>query len=222
MMDNLFLNRYKIFFFSQIAVLFGSLLFPSIFINDLVSTILFQINLLAGILLLSKKKKLMWFSISVLIITTVILTSNIIKNENGLMFNFIKMSAYFLFYALVTVELIKQVWKSSVVNGNVIIGLISGYISVGLLGFFICISIEMISPGSFLGFTEGGTLTENAMYYSYITLLTIGYGDLLPVSSAAKNAAILIGLTGQIYLVVITAIVIGKYIGQAKIVNKDQ
>ncbi|WP_386806958.1 ion channel [Lutibacter holmesii] len=132
------------------------------------------------------------------------------------------MSAYFLFYALVTVELIKQVWKSSVVNGNVIIGLISGYISVGLLGFFICISIEMISPGSFLGFTEGGTLTENAMYYSYITLLTIGYGDLLPVSSAAKNAAILIGLTGQIYLVVITAIVIGKYIGQAKIVNKDQ
>lgn len=221
-MDNLFLNRYKIFFFSQITVLFGSLLFPSIFINDLVSTILFQINLLAGILLLSKRKKLMWFSISVLIITTVILTSNIIKNENGLMFNFIKMSAYFLFYALVTVELILQVWRSSVVNENVIIGLISGYISLGLLGFFICISIEMVTPGSFLGFTEGGTLTENAMYYSYITLLTIGYGDLLPVSSAAKNAAILIGLAGQIYLVVITAIVIGKYIGQAKIVNKDQ
>ena len=163
----------------------------------------------------------MWLSILVLIITTLILTSNIIVNENGLMFNFIKMSSYFLFYVLVTFELIKQVWKSSVVNENVIIGLISGYISLGLLGFFICISIEMVSPGSFLGFTEGGSLTENAMYYSYITLLTIGYGDILPVSSVAKNASILIGLTGQIYLVVITAIVIGKYISQVNIGNKD-
>jgi len=221
MIDRLFLNRYKIFFFSQVIALFGSLLIPSIIFDNLVSTLLFQINLLAGILLLSKKKKLMWLSILVLIITTLILTSNIIVNENGLMFNFIKMSSYFLFYVLVTFELIKQVWKSSVVNENVIIGLISGYISLGLLGFFICISIEMVSPGSFLGFTEGGSLTENAMYYSYITLLTIGYGDILPVSSVAKNASILIGLTGQIYLVVITAIVIGKYISQVNIGNKD-
>ncbi|MBG7629897.1 MAG: hypothetical protein IZT56_05640 [Bacteroidetes bacterium] len=221
MIDRLFINRYKIFFFSQVIALFGSLLIPSIIFDNLVSTLLFQINLLAGILLLSKKKKLMWLSILVLIITTLILTSNIIVNENGLMFNFIKMSSYFLFYVLVTFELIKQVWKSSVVNENVIIGLISGYISLGLLGFFICISIEMVSPGSFLGFTEGGSLTENAMYYSYITLLTIGYGDILPVSSVAKNASILIGLTGQIYLVVITAIVIGKYISQVNIGNKD-
>ena len=221
MIDRLFINRYKIFFFSQVIALFGSLLIPSIIFDNLVSTLLFQINLLAGILLLSKKKKLMWLSILVLIITTLILTSNIIVNENGLMFNFIKMSSYFLFYVLVTFELIKQVWKSSVVNENVIIGLISGYISLGLLGFFICISIEMVSPGSFLGFTEGGSLTENAMYYSYITLLTIGYGDILPVSSVAKNASMLIGLTGQIYLVVITAIVIGKYISQVNIGNKD-
>ena len=53
------------------------------------------------------------------------------------------------------------------------------------------------------------------MYYSYITLLTIGYGDILPVSALAHKAAILIGLMGQIYLVVITAIVVGKYINQS-------
>ncbi len=54
------------------------------------------------------------------------------------------------------------------------------------------------------------------MYYSYITLLTIGYGDILPVTTLAQKAAMLIGLSGQIYLVVITAIVVGKYISQSQ------
>jgi len=45
--------------------------------------------------------------------------------------------------------------------------------------------------------------------------LTIGNGDILPISTLAHKAAILIGLVGQIYLVVITAIVVGKYIHHA-------
>ncbi len=53
------------------------------------------------------------------------------------------------------------------------------------------------------------------MYFSYITLTTIGYGDILPITILARKASILIGLVGQMYLVVITAIVVGKYIKQS-------
>ena len=53
------------------------------------------------------------------------------------------------------------------------------------------------------------------MYYSYITLMTIGYGDILPITPIAQKAAIFIGLIGQFYLVVLTAIVVGKYINQS-------
>ncbi len=53
------------------------------------------------------------------------------------------------------------------------------------------------------------------MYFSYITLTTIGYGDILTITILARKASILIGLVGQMYLVVITAIVVGKYIKQS-------
>lgn len=61
MLKRLYPYRFEIFFFSQIAILFGSLLVPLNLFENIASPILFQINLLAGILLISKKRKLMFF-----------------------------------------------------------------------------------------------------------------------------------------------------------------
>ena len=220
MLDKLFPYRFEIFFFSQITILFGSLIVPVAFFEAFLSPIFFLINLFAGIVLLSKQKKTMWFLVALLAISTVLLGSELIDTTNEKLVGPIKMLTYFLFYIVVTIEIIKQVWQANKVNKNVIFGLVSGYISLGLIGFFICLSIEMVYPNSFSGLIEGVSITENLMYYSYITLLTIGYGDILPISALAHKAAILIGLMGQIYLVVITAIVVGKYINQLNNTDK--
>ena len=53
------------------------------------------------------------------------------------------------------------------------------------------------------------------MYFAYITLMTIGYGDILPITDLAQKASMFIGLIGQFYLVILTAIVVGKYINQS-------
>ncbi|MFI1743085.1 ion channel [Thalassobellus sediminis] len=215
MLKRLYSYRFEIFFFSQVAILFGSLIVPSIIFETFLSPVIFLLNLLAGIVLLFKQKKTMWFLVLLLAISTFLLGSNLIETTNEALVGLIKMGTYFLFYVVVTSEIIKQVWQAKKVNKNVIFGLVSGYISLGLIGFFICLSIEMAYPNSFLGLIDGISITENLMYYSYITLLTIGYGDILPISALAHKAAILIGLMGQIYLVVITAIVVGKYINQS-------
>lgn len=216
MLQNLYKNRFEIFFFSQITILFGALIFPPSFFETILSPILFIINVLAGILLISKNKKLTWFFIVLLIVSGITFGSNAIENNSNKPSNFIRLITYFLFYIVVVFQLIKQVWRAKIVSKNVIFGLVSGYISLGLIGFFICISIEMLHPGSFQGITTitSEPLTEQLMYFSYITLLTIGYGDIYPITALAHKAAILIGLMGQIYLVVITAIVVGKYINQ--------
>lgn len=218
MLAKIYPYRFEIFFFSLIAILFGSLVVPNALFENILSPILFQINLIAGILLISRKKRLMWFLFVLLVITTIVFGSNLFENRNEGLFNFVRMAAYFLFYLIVTTQLIMQVWKAEFVNKNVIFGLVSGYISLGLIGFFICLSIEMANPNSFQGLMMSNgaleTITEGLMYYSYITLLTIGYGDIIPVTPLAHKAAILIGLMGQIYLVVITAVVVGKYLKQ--------
>lgn len=219
MLKRLYPHRFEIFFFSQIGILFGSLIVPSAFFETFLSPALFFINLLAGIVLLLKQKKVMWFLVALVVISTLLLGSNLIETTNEAAVGLIKMLTYFLFYVVVTSEIIKQVWRATRVSKNVIFGLVSGYISLGLIGFFICLSIEMAYPNSFSGLIEGISITENLMYYSYITLLTIGYGDIVPINALAHKAAILIGLLGQIYLVVLTAIVVGKYINQNSFSN---
>ncbi len=220
MIKELYRYRFEIFFFSQIAILFGSLIFPPIFFEAILAPLLFVMNLIAGIILISKRKKLMLFFTVLLAVTLFTFGLTLLENHESRIYDYLQMASFFLFYMVVTIEIINQVWSIKKVNKNVILGLVSGYISLGLLGFFICLSIEMTYPESFQGlfFTESNPeqLTQRLIYYSFITLLTIGYGDILPVTALAQKAAVLIGLMGQFYLVIITAAVVGKYINQFK------
>lgn len=216
MIQKAYKNRFEIFLVTQLAVLFGSLFFPYDVFEFIIQPVLFLLNIVAGILLISKKKKLMWFYIVLFAISLIIFGSTMfsrIEDEETILFRLI---IYFLFCLTVTVNIIKQIWKAEFVNKNVVMGLICGYISLGFLAFFLFMSIELLNPGAFQGvLLESGDLRLRAdaiMYYSYITLLTIGYGEIVPAIPVAQKAAILVGLVGQFYMVIITAVVIEKYI----------
>ena len=218
MSRKIFPYRFEILFFSQIVILFGSLLFPSELYEEYLSPILLILNLLAGVLLFSASRIKMVFVTILLVIATFSFGVDLSKIENLDTFSFIHLGTFFLFYLLLTIELVLQVWSAKKVGKNVILGLISGYLSLGLLGFFLCMTIEMATPGSFGGlvdsFVDGNARADEMLYYSYITLMTIGYGDIVPITAIARKASMLIGLMGQIYLVVLTAIIVGKYINQ--------
>ncbi len=219
MPDKLYAYRFELFFFSQVILLFGSLLpIP----NEVIESILFPfsaiVNSLTGIVLLRFKNKSKWFLV---VLFFIIITLYIAQSTNALnsgVIGVLLMITNFIFYGIITIEIIEQVWNAILINQKIILGLISGYLSLGLMGFFICMCIESAHPGSFNGVTidaaHPNLLTEDLMYYSYITLLTIGYGDMLPITALAKKAAVLIGIMGQFYLVIITAIVVGKLLNQ--------
>lgn len=218
MLDKIYPYRFELFFITQLAVLFGSIVIPSALFENWMIPILLTSNLIFGVILVSKNKFLFRFLLTFLIITALIIIVGLLNSKINKSFNYLKLGSYFLFYAIVTWEIIKQVWKAKIVGKNVILGLISGYISLGLLAFFLCLTIEIIDPNSFSGLIDSGlgdgVKSEQLMYFSYITLLTIGYGDILPITPIAQKAAMFIGLIGQFYLVILTAIVVGKYINQ--------
>ena len=58
------------------------------------------------------------------------------------------------------------------------------------------------------------TLLEigSAMYFSFVTLTTLGYGDITPVNSFARSLAFLEAAMGQIYLTVLIASLVGVHI----------
>ncbi|MGB5480969.1 MAG: potassium channel family protein [Eudoraea sp.] len=213
---DLYPYRFTIFLVSLLFILFGTLFIPSKWFIVFVNPLFFIVNILAGILLIWKKKKVKKLFVFLFFTTILIyiLSSLLAIDEKSL--NYLRFGILFLFYSIVTYEIISQVWKSKKVTRGVIFGLMSGYISLGLVGFFICMSVEIIEPDSFSGLVtqqlnnEGNR--DDLMYFSFITLLTIGYGDILPVSQLARNASVIIGLLGQFYLVIVTAVVVEKYI----------
>ena len=217
LIDRAYDLRFEIFFSTQLAILFGSLIVPLDFYERVLSPALFLFNLAAGLLFISHKKIMVRIFIGLFTLALFVFGLNFVGKPEALgPLEYVRLSVYFLFYIAVTIEIIKQVWQAEKVSKNVIMGLMSGYIAVGLVGFFLFLTIEIVHPGSFGGLLIGEASVESKMdsllYYSYITLLTIGYGEIYPATAVAQKAAILIGLAGQFYLVIITAVVVEKYI----------
>lgn len=210
--------RYEFFLFSQLAILFGSLIFDFDFFEVYLSPLFFIANIVSGIILISDKKKLMWFFIALLLIEIIIFGFSFSESITLSLSYYLRFLVYFLFYGIVTYEIIKNVWNAKLIKRDVILGLISGYISLGFIGYFVFLSVNLGDPNSFEGLNviEIGkeSYSEGLMYFSYVTLLTIGYGDISPITPVAQKATIFVGLTGQFYLVILTAITVGKYLNQ--------
>ena len=201
------------------VILFGSLFVPSGWFESWVSPLFFLSNLMAGVVFVSHKRRLYIFLLVLLILSGIIFVIDILGIHLHERLNFVRLACFFAFYSIVSLEIIKQVTHAKDVNKNVILGLISGYISLGLLAFFMFLTIEMLDPNSFSGLINDPNierdLADQLLYFSYVTLLTIGYGEIIPISNLAQKAAILVALLGQFYLVILTAIVVGKYINQS-------
>ena len=64
--------------------------------------------------------------------------------------------------------------------------------------------------------SEDWRSTGDFIYYAFVTYSTLGYGEMLPLIPVAKSLATLAAVTGQIYLTVIIAMLVGKFLGQAQ------
>ena len=98
------------------------------------------------------------------------------------------------------------------VNREVIYAALSTYLLAGISFGQIYSSINAVAPGSLVG--PGPLSTEAAIYYSFVTLATLGYGDFLPRSDIARGLATFEVIGGQLFLAVMVARLIGAFGGK--------
>jgi hypothetical protein len=115
-----------------------------------------------------------------------------------------------LVFTVATVVMVMQIVSSKTVTGKVIIETICGYLLIGVIFGFLNTVILWINPEAIkLGNSKP---MSDIMYYSFITVTTIGYGDISPATSGAKSLSILFGVISQLYLTIIMALIIGKFL----------
>jgi len=125
-----------------------------------------------------------------------------------------------LFLAFVVGVLLHLLFTTSKITLDVIYAALSVYFLIGVFYGLLFTLIECFFPGSF-SLTQGiqnetfyGAYGQDLIYFSFITLTTSGYGDIVPLSQPAKFLSILEAVTGQLYLTVMIARLIGMHISQ--------
>jgi hypothetical protein len=83
-------------------------------------------------------------------------------------------------------------------------GAIAVYVLLGLTWAQAYELVALLDPGAFAG-AVGGQTSPSWVYYSFVTLTTMGYGDITPLNPVARSLAILEALTGQLYLAILVA-----------------
>ncbi|MFK7795320.1 MAG: potassium channel family protein [Gammaproteobacteria bacterium] len=137
--------------------------------------------------------------------------------------NILVLTHLFTFSALTLVIalIIKNIFSNDAVTIDTISESLCAYLLLGFAFASVYGLIDTIQPGSFLSSLNGQIIpfsTEDAglnrIYFSFITLLTVGYGDIVPNLPIAKLMTIIEGFFGQIYLVVLIARLVGMHVSQ--------
>jgi Ion channel len=108
------------------------------------------------------------------------------------------------------VVILSRILKHRQVTVQTLLGAVCVYILLGLVFSYSDYAVQLLGDSSF--FAQSGT--HNApdfVYYSYITITTVGYGDLTPAVGFPRTMAVLEALTGQIFLVVLVARLVSMY-----------
>ena len=210
--QHIYENRYVYLFFATIVQVFLVSFFPdrnAYFINELT----FSIFMLANINFIRHRRRIVlgmiFFGILSIFLAWVPAQSDIGQK----ILPWEKLIVVF-FIIVIIYQIIAQMLSSKTVDSKMIFGVITIYVLFGLIAGECNQLIYHFDHEAFSGAID---FTNNAdlRYYSYVTITTLGYGDIAPVSQIARASAVFFSLAGQIYLAVVIALIVGKYVSHS-------
>lgn len=134
-----------------------------------------------------------------------------------------------LFLAFTAFTVLIHMLSGKKVTADHIIGAACVYILIGVIWAHIYSFLELTAPGSISMNLNPGLLHDGTqipqynmydfLYFSYVTLATVGYGDIVPISTLAKAFANMEAIIGQLYIAVLVARLVGIHITQGRVVS---
>lgn len=201
---------------SLILYFSGTALFKGNMITNYINSALFSFLILVCIYPFLQSKKIKY---CVILIGLFIMLTHWVSlfYEHGSYVYVILYLSCTIFLLLVTHSVIHSIVEHKEITINSLFGAVCGYFLLGFTWTFLYLLINALSTQAFSPSIEHGSIhemTQHFFYFSFTTMTTLGYGDVLPLSDFARTCSWLEALTGQIYLAVWISQLVGLRITQ--------
>jgi hypothetical protein len=114
-----------------------------------------------------------------------------------------------ILYAVAPITILRELLRRREVDREVVLGALDAYLLIGMAFAFVTLTVEALDAEPYFG-AGGGTVSDH-LFFSFTTLTTTGYGNLVPVGSIGQSLAVGEMLMGQLFLITAVAKVIGAW-----------
>ncbi len=207
-------NKYLILLFSLLGILLTSPFFQDSNLSRFYFSFLITVVLATGLYADLELRRLDYIEIGLGSIALFLTWLDFFITDVDAI-DFATQVAYALYFLYFTIELVSKIVISNEISPNLVFASIVGFLMLGLCGACFASLLEW-------GIADAYRLPENVVfhkfenfiYYSFVTITTVGYGDMLPIHPASKMLAIVLCVSGHLYTTIVMAIIIGKFISQ--------
>ena len=191
-------------------LVFGPILEQFVAVRILIDVFLTAI-ILSMLYIVSHKKRLIQIGRLLAMVMLISLWLKYFYNYN--LFAATSMMVGVLFTVVVTACTLAFIMKSETVTREVIYAAMLVYLLVAQLWALVYTFLDLINPASF-NLPQGQSDFLLFEYYSFVTLTTLGFGDITPLTKVAKAFSVLEAVIGQLYLVVVVAWFVGMHVSR--------
>ena len=186
----------------------------------IVTPIAFSVTLIVGIWSLIDSRK--WFMIGMCMVTMNIVFTVIHVIRPSLAVDTFSLLATLAFCAMSLVITLRHVLLDHRMTLNRLIGGVCAYLLLGVSIAILNMLVQRFIPHSFTGLPDPDVYSSgmDLIYYSFVTMTTLGYGDIIPESSIARALAYLTAIAGQFYIAILVGTSVGMYLNQRQTDNQ--
>lgn len=201
------------FLASLIFMVMAAPLLQSLHYGPLIQASSYTVVLLAGVWVIGRSRAALWIAVAAVIPAMAARWIEYCRPEwqtHG-----IASGLAMIPIGIIIVMLVRIVLRARRIDANVLCAAVSNYLMIAVLWAFGYRLLDALAPGSFIEAAGGGgPVTMDSFtpfYFSAVTLCTVGYGDIAPVSPVARMLAVLEAMTGAFYMTILIARLVALY-----------
>jgi hypothetical protein len=212
--DKIASYRFEFLLISLVLLLFDKMFFTNAVFFTKIIWPLNMITLgIASIGIFNEKIKIIKWTKNFLFILSLIIPLSFAYIVQFKLLTELSFAVYFIYYTIIFIEVLRQIVMPSETTISVVFGSISGFLLLIVISQFVFLTIEYNFPHSFNGVIPGNipSIYNQLSYFSMVTLCTIGYGDIAPISETARLTTMFFAIVGQFYLIALVGIIISRF-----------